>query len=177
VSSRRRLGIVALRMMLLAALLLELAATHLPTPSGVGEESAEDVRGAWSALGTIGRAAASFVPDVVGALVRPIADDKTVHVLLFLPLGLLWALERRLVGKLDARTAAILVLSLAVYAAVGESSQALVGRIAEVGDWVANCVGAALGVGVGYLLTRSWRARSESLPSTPGSPHLPTRVR
>ena len=156
-SRRRRVSLWLARAALVSALGLELLALHFPAPSGVRPAAREEVRGAWTLAGGIARAAAAFVPDRLADAVEPLVDDKTIHFLLFLPLGALSALERRLKGASSARVAALLVLGLAVYAALGEASQVLGGRIADIGDFVANVLGAVVGVlGVG-LATRSLR--------------------
>lgn len=156
--SRRTKGAVwVVRLAFLGALAIELVALHFPAPSGVSEERRADVEGAWTAVGRAGRAGARHVPDTVTALVAPIVDDKTIHVLLFLPLGLLAATERRLHGPLTWRVAGLLMLGLTIYAAIGEATQVLGGRYPDPGDWLANAVGALLGIGATALFTRSPR--------------------
>jgi len=154
VSSRTKGAVWAVRLAFLGALAVELAALHFPAPSGVSEERRADVEGAWSAVGRVGRAGAERVPDALTSLIAPIADDKTIHVLLFLPLGLLAATERRLHGPLTWRTVGLLLLGLTLYAAIGEATQVLGGRYADLGDWVANTLGALVGIGATALFTR-----------------------
>ena len=78
----------------------------------------------------------------------PPGVDKVVHLSLFLVLGLTarWAGVQRQVA----------VVSLLVYAAVSEVLQgtSLVGRDAELLDWVADTVGVLLGVALWSLLSR-----------------------
>lgn len=78
----------------------------------------------------------------------PPGVDKVVHLSLFLVLGLTarWAgVQRQVAG-----------LVLLVYAAVSEVLQGtdLVGRDAELLDWVADAVGVLLGLALWALLTR-----------------------
>jgi len=133
-----------------SALGLELLVLHFPAPSGVGPSAEEDVRGAWHLAGRVARAgvevAREVVPEVVRNAVAPLVSDKTLHFLLFLPLGVLAALERRLHGPLSGGTVLRLLLGLAVYAALGEASQVLGGRIVDLGDFVANVAGGIAGV-------------------------------
>lgn len=160
-STRRRLAVWLARAGLGLCLAVELVALHFPTPSGVaGDPEAErSVRGAWTLAADVARWLAERVPDAVGAALSPLVDDKTVHLGLFLGLGLLWAAERRLCRALDARASALMIAVLVVYAALGEASQVLAGRVADPRDLVANVVGAVLGVGAVALGTGALRRR------------------
>lgn len=172
-SSLRRGAIWCTRALFAAALLFELIALHFPTPSGVSSdpEAAEAVRGAWSLLGRIaragGRVLSEVAPDGAADLLSPFLGDKTIHLLVFLPLGLLWALERRLTGRFTRRTLVLGLLGLTAYAALGEASQVFGGRFPDPGDFVANVVGAVLGVGVVALYDR-WRSRAQP-PTSPAT--------
>ena len=152
-SRRTRVAVWLVRAAFVSALGLELLALHFPTPSGVDEASRADVRGAWAVAGRVGRAGGRFIPDALD----PLFDDKAAHFLLFLPLGMLIAIERRLHGPLTLRMAGALVLGLGLYAALGEASQAIGGRYAEVGDWVANALGGLVGIALVVIGTRAPR--------------------
>lgn len=171
--SRARRNIASLmHLWLVAALALEFLVIHFPTPSGVAQspEAASSVRDAWTVAGELGHAGARFVPDALD----PILDDKAVHLGLYLALALLWAGARQLGGRLSGRGAAFVFMALSGYAAIGEAAQSFGGRIPEFMDWVANVVGAALGVALvatGSRLipahAREPRGRSSSLNETP----------
>ena len=158
----RRASIWVVRGALIAALLLELIALHFPAPSGVQTGSRERVRATWSVAGRVARAVERRTPELLLRIIEPIADDKTVHFLLFLPLGLLAALERRLSGRLTRRSGLLLLAGLCLYAALGEASQVLGGRIVDLGDFVANALGGALGVAMIAGFSSGWAQRRDS---------------
>lgn len=139
-----------------AALAVELFALHFPAPDGVTRTGrAGDVNRAWSTAGDVARAGGRFVPDAVDAVLDPFVDDKLAHFVLFLPLGVLAAAERRLHGPLGRRRVAAILLGLVLYAIAGELAQGLFGRFPELGDCVANALGALVGVGAVALFTRA----------------------
>jgi VanZ family protein len=72
--------------------------------------------------------------------------DKLVHAAAYALLAWLLAMAwERSTGRLTGRHLRFAWLALALYAAADESTQLLVGRDASLGDWLADCVGAALG--------------------------------
>lgn len=153
--SRQTRGAVwIVRLALLAALAVELVALHFPAPD---RDQPAGVNDAWSAAGDVGRAGGRFVPDAVDAILDPLVDDKTAHFVLFLPLGVLAAMERRLHGPLTRRRAGALAFALIAYALFGELAQGLFGRYPELGDWIANALGALAGIGAVALFTRAPR--------------------
>ena len=128
------------------AMLGTLFVTHLPGPSAVGV-SEEDpgrlaVRAIWSAFG---RAAHRLPP--VPQLFDPLRSDKTIHVAIYVVPAALWALS---LGRRLPRRAGALLLACALWGALDEGSQALAGRDGQLGDWVANVVGAALGIALAW---------------------------
>lgn len=83
-------------------------------------------------------------------------SDKVAHVLSYALLasllGLAWGRE-----PLSARRVWISVGVIASYAAVDELTQPLVGRTADLWDWVADLCGGLLGLSVAWVLTRRGR--------------------
>ena len=95
--------------------------------------------------------------------------DKLVHSGVYLVLAMLggWATLRR-GGRLDLRWAIRWGLIYAVYAAADELLQPYVGRACQLGDWVADVIGAWLAI---ILLTWLGRPGNQGPPSFPkGSP-------
>ena len=111
-------------MLFVLLVVFEAVALHFPTPSGVPEQAAPDIRGAWHAAAAVGRLGGAFVPDALDRFL----DDKAVHLMLFFPLGFLLAFERRLLGRLDPRVALMTWVGLLLYAAVGEAAANVVMR-------------------------------------------------
>ncbi|MBX3271203.1 MAG: VanZ family protein [Sandaracinaceae bacterium] len=146
------------RAALALALGVELLVLHFPVPEAVDRPRQRDVRGAWEAAARVGRAGGRFVPAALEPVLEPIPGDKAAHFLLFLPLGVLAAAERRLHGPLGVRRAALVTFALVLYAVAGELAQVF-GRQAEVLDALANALGAIAGVSFVAVFTRPPRAR------------------
>ena len=165
--TRRRRVTWALRTTLAATWAVAAVVTHLPSPSGSGDDPAtrEAVRGIWLSAADAARQLGAFVPDLIVELARPIANDKSIHLGISFALAALW-LGSRAVAKGTTRRATALVVSvLVIYAAVGEMLQGVTGRIADVGDVVANAAGAALGAAavhaIVWLCYRYWIPSSQ----------------
>jgi VanZ family protein len=93
--------------------------------------------------------------------VPPLVNDKLLHGLGFTALGFLtvWRLGGR--GRpIGWGAAAAWLAGLALYAAVDERTQEWVGRSCEWGDWLADLVGAALGMTLGMLASGGRRVHS-----------------
>lgn len=170
-SARRRAVIAVLRVLLCGAIAIELFVLHFPGPSGVSDgEAREDVRGAWHLFARVARAGGELVPAALDPLIDGVFDDKAIHFALFFPLALLWASIRRLKRSLDARGGALVFGVLSAYAGAGELAQSFGGRVPELGDWIANVIGAAAGVLAAFagaeLVRRgaSMNARWQSIP-------------
>jgi VanZ family protein len=89
---------------------------------------------------------ATHVPRQFPALPRE-GTDKMVHVAAFAVLAWLVAVAwEQSVGRLNGAHLRVVWCLLAVYAAIDEATQPLVGRSASIGDWFADAVGAALGL-------------------------------
>ena len=146
----RRVLRAALAVMLVLWGLVVLAGLHLPAPSGVSPTNEEAVRGVWRGAADIAQRLSPLSGD--SALVDRLGDDKTLHTLLFLPLGLLWALRRRL-GRQPV--ACVVIGGLLSAAVLSELLQLLGGRIADPLDVVANLLGAILGWLLASLLYRT----------------------
>lgn len=86
---------------------------------------------------------------------RGVFNDKVMHLTGFTALGLVtvWRLgsERHPIGT---RRFLAWFTVLIVYAVVDEMTQPMIGRSCELGDWLADACGAALGMGVGLLFRR-----------------------
>lgn len=164
-ASQRRFAVLLARALFCGALFVELVALHFPTPSGVASdpEAEEAVRGAWSLAGRVAGRVGEMAPTGLVELLSPLLADKTVHFAVFLPLGLLWALERRLSGRLDRRTGMLGMLGLTAYAALGEASQVVGGRYPDPGDFVANVAGALVGMGLVVLWGRLRERSAQSV--------------
>ena len=80
--------------------------------------------------------------------------DKFVHLLGYGGLGVLIALWTALRTRLSILTVLSLWGIVAVYGAIDEWLQQFVNRTADVADWTADVVGAAIGIGVIFLLQR-----------------------
>jgi VanZ family protein len=79
--------------------------------------------------------------------VPPDRVDKLVHVAVFAVLGWLLATAwQRSAGRLTARHFLAAWLVIVLYAAADEFSQPWVGRVCSLGDWLADAVGAAVGL-------------------------------
>jgi hypothetical protein len=134
-----------------------LAITHFPPPSAVGASddatSRRAVRGVWVTLGEAAKRVDTWVP----ALVDPLRSDKTIHVAIFLAPAFLWALTAALGRRLQPRPAAWLLLAFTTWGGLDELGQHLTGRDGEWGDWLANVVGAAAGIGLVGLGRIGWR--------------------
>ncbi len=149
------------------SLLISLAVTHLPAPTGVGTSEADTsrrvVRGVWHTAGELahGLADRGFgAPDFLD----PLLSDKTIHVAIFLGPGFFWALA--LGDRVRSRAAVWLLLALALWGAADEGSQHLLAREGELGDWVANVSGATLGIALGAAVWTAAR-RIRPLGGTP----------
>lgn len=93
------------------------------------------------------------------------ASDKHLHLMSYCLLGFalpwwrwsaVWESQRR--GWWHAMTLCLLIVG---YAALDEWLQIPVGRTAEWGDWLADAVGAVVGVSIGTWL-RGWTLRKET---------------
>lgn len=130
----------------LAAIVATVAATvvtHTPGPRAFSDEADRAaVRGAWEGA----RDAARRLPDLPSWL-DPLISDKTIHLVVFGVPALFWTLS--LGRRLPSRVGWLLAV-LGAWATLDEGSQALLGRDGEWFDWVANLVGVAGGVGLGW---------------------------
>jgi len=87
-------------------------------------------------------------------------DDRLIHFLLFVPLGLGGALWMSVLDPAIQRRARLAVLGLILaFAAATEIGQGFVGRNPSVPDFIADAAGAGLGVLIGsFIAARSRRA-------------------
>jgi len=102
---------------------------------------------------------ATHIPKVPEPLsFRP--SDKLLHLTAYAVLGGLVGLVCSQFQQLRFRVAVVLLLGIAVHGVLDEVTQPLVGRHADVADWFADIVGAALGLGLfmtASTLVRRWR--------------------
>lgn len=99
--------------------------------------------------------AALFVATHIPIPQLPMADagsDKVVHVVAFAGLGFLTALWLAVGGWFTVRHLIGLLAVLFVYAAFDEWLQQFVNRQTDPADWVADVIGATMGVGSVFLL-------------------------
>ncbi len=90
-----------------------------------------------------------------------VVKDKVLHGVEYAALAALLVRALRLSGFSLARAAILAVAVASLYGASDEWHQSFVpGRDSEVGDWVADTAGAALGVGLGLVWLRPRRARA-----------------
>lgn len=92
---------------------------------------------------------ATHLPKVPRALGR--VSDKTLHFAAFAILGYLlsWVLYSRIKGI--ANHGLTILAIIAVYGAVDELLQIPVGRVCDFQDWVADMIGASMGLGLFHL--------------------------
>lgn len=141
-----------LGVLLMGWLLVVIASLHLPTPSGVRAEHEASVREIWRGAAHAAQRVSPLSGD--SRLVDWLGDDKMLHVLIFLPLGLLWTLRRRLGRQPVAK---VVIGGLLVFAVLSELLQGLGGRIADPLDVAANLLGAVLGWAAAIVLYRLGR--------------------
>ncbi len=111
---------------------------------------------AWAGLILV----ATSVPVADVALRSPVPwADKVVHGVLYLVLGGLLGVALAVRGRTGLGTWALALLSLAVFAALDEAHQTwLPHRVASTSDWVADVIGATLGLALGMRLGADVRA-------------------
>jgi hypothetical protein len=128
------------------ATLATLMVTHLPGPSAVGSSEADPnrvaMRGVWEGLRDVAR----HLP-AAPELLKPLLSDKTIHVVIYIVPAGLWALS---LGRRLRTRAWLLWAACATWGALDEGSQALAGRDGEFWDWVANAVGATIGIALAW---------------------------
>lgn len=84
--------------------------------------------------------------------------DKLVHGVLYLVLGWLVGAAVCAMGRRNAGAWLVALLALSAFAALDEVHQLwLPGRVASLGDWAADVVGATLGLTTGMILWTSAR--------------------
>jgi len=107
---------------------------------------------------------ATHLPPSSGVSSMPVSD-KSQHLTAFFLLGLLLPLWNT--SPLTVRRAVKLFLLIITYAALDELLQAPVGRTPEWLDWVADAVGACVGLSAAWGIRRFRRAsaKSEAGPS------------
>jgi len=106
----------------------------------------------------------THLPKIPKALVKP--SDKTLHFGAYLGLGLLVLITWSLFRPLNRRQILTVIGILALYGALDEITQPLVGRHADVLDWLADLAGVAVAVAIVRIvvsvLRQKIRARSAS---------------
>ncbi len=95
----------------------------------------------------------THLPVVVVQGVTP-SNDKALHFGAYGALGLLVGLQL----SRPVRTAVVTLFAMAVWAAVDELTQPLVGRSAEVLDWLCDVLGAAAGIGMASTMIQRRRS-------------------
>jgi VanZ family protein len=111
--------------------------------------------GVWAAIILV----ATSVPLTEAALrISPFPGlDKVVHGALYAVLGWLVGATLCVSGRCNARVLGIALVTIALFAAADEAHQAwLPGRVPMVSDWMADVIGASIGLIMG---TVTWRGR------------------
>lgn len=99
-----------------------------------------------------------------GIIVGPRTSDKLLHAGAYAGLAFLLALLSPPLGLRRWRPYAGILLIAACYGAVDELGQIPIpGRNADVGDWVADVVGAGVGLTLYWVAVRSWAALSGTI--------------
>ena len=95
------------------------------------------------------------LPGVLFAGIRaPTNTDKLVHCTMYAILGLLWA-RAALAARPRGRTIVIVLLAIALLAALDELHQHFIpGRSMDVRDWMADTIGASVGIMIAVLRRR-----------------------
>lgn len=110
----------------------------------------------WSAL-----CIATHLPGRFLAGTGPIASDKTLHFLAYGGLGALLAASLRLLGLVPRHSVWVALIVAAMYGVLDELGQIPVpGRTAELGDWIADVIGATIGAGGWWIMAWAVRARA-----------------
>ena len=81
-------------------------------------------------------------------------SDKVLHMSAFSALAFLLAFTWSLRGPFGLRQCLAVLAIIAVYGALDEATQPLVGRTADVMDWIADIVGASVGLAI-FLVVRT----------------------
>jgi VanZ family protein len=105
---------------------------------------------AWAALILV----ATTVPPGDIAARLPVAWlDKLVHGGLYMVLGWLVGIALCAAGRRTTGTWALAILALATFGLLDEAHQRWVpGRVASLGDWTADVIGATIGLAAGMIL-------------------------
>lgn len=104
-----------------------------------------------------------FIGTHLPTIPQGLADqgDKTLHFCAYGGLAVVLLIWRARLRPLSFGTVAILWLLIAGYGIFDEITQPLVGRDCELGDWIADIVGAAIGLAVAWpiaatIFRRRW---------------------
>ncbi len=96
-------------------------------------------------------------------------SDKLLHFVAYGGLAVLllgWRASRRVP---TLQTVVMLWVLIAVYGLFDETTQPLVGRHCDFGDWIADIIGAAIGLAVTWPVTLRVIARLRAAPTTSGA--------
>ncbi len=97
------------------------------------------------------------------------ASDKLVHLAAYAVLGALVGLVSSQYLRLRFGMAAVLLAGLAVHGMLDEATQPLFGRHADVADWIADILGAALGLAMFFAVSALVRRRRNTDESFHGN--------
>jgi len=89
-------------------------------------------------------------------------SDKLLHCCAYFGLSVLLLAWRQTRGMSTWRTILRILALIAIYGAFDELTQPIVGRDAEIMDWVADVVGASLGLGLTWPIVSRLLHRNES---------------
>ncbi|MEX2027724.1 MAG: VanZ family protein [Pirellulaceae bacterium] len=90
--------------------------------------------------------------------------DKTMHFVAYAGLAFLWLVAAATFGRVTWVMYLIVMIGAALYGAVDEVSQSMVGRDMDIADWRFDVMGAAIGsiaFAAVYAVWNLWQGRSE----------------
>lgn len=136
------------------SLVVAWAVTHLPAPSAMPEGAPRaNTRAVWTGLARLGQALPDLPP-----IPFDLGGDKFIHVMIYFAPGFFLTLSAQARGLSRRRHALAAWACAGAVGVIDELSQALAGRDGELGDVVANAVGAGAGGALAWALGRAWRA-------------------
>jgi VanZ family protein len=111
-----------------------------------------------------------FVTHVPGLSVSfgeatPVEADKILHFVAYAVLGFLLGLNVVFETPLALAPAALAILALGGFALVDELPQPIFGRVTDVLDWVADVVGAFMGLAFVWLSSLAWMLVQPNRPA------------
>ena len=108
---------------------------------------------------------------VPGPVVEHGPSDKSMHLVAYAGLAFLWLTAAAAFGPVSWLSYVVVLIAAAVYGAVDEVSQSIVGRDTDLADWRYDMLGAALGTAAFAAAYSAWLRRgSKRIPTTEDGP-------